>query len=491
MRVAFLSSEVSPFAKTGGLADVAGALPIFLSKLNIEIRLIMPFYQNVQEKDLRLTKIINKQAIYWKGKKENFSTWEHRKKSVPIYFIENRKYFDRDSLYGTAKGDYPDNGERFAFFSKACLETLKTIGFSPHILHCHDWQTAITLAYLKFTYSDDVFFKGVRSLFTIHNLAYQGIFEKEILSTIGLPDYLFNMTNLEFFGKVNFLKAGILYSTAVSTVSPRYSKEIQIPEYGYGLDGLVKAKNKILYGILNGADYSSWNPSTDKLITSNYSQEDFSGKKECKNALLKSFSLPVLKKDMPVIGMVSRLSNQKGFDILYESLEDLFRMEVYLIILGTGEEKFHHILSSAEKKYPSSLGLKIAFDEKLAHRIVAGSDIFLIPSRYEPCGLTQMYSLKYGTIPVVRATGGLDDAIEIFDSAKKTGNGFKFRDYSSKALLSSLKEAVSIYHEKEKWQVLMRNAMGYDFSWGKSAQEYLKLYKKIYLSEKLNNSKNF
>lgn len=479
MKVAFLSSEVTPFAKTGGLADVTGSLPKFLAKLGLEIIVIMPLYREVRKKELSLIKVEENCSLDWDKKKEYFSVLKYNEEHFPVYFIHKDEYFDRDDLYSTAKGDYPDNGERFAFFSKASLEALKQLNFSPQILHCHDWQTAISLAYLKCLFQGNPFFNQTRSLFTIHNLAYQGLFEKEILNKIGLPNDLFNMEDLEFYGKVNFLKAGILYATAVNTVSPRYSQEIQTPEFGYGLDGLLRKRSHVLYGILNGVDYSSWDPQTDKFILRNYTAQNLQGKEACKTDLLKAFKLPIAGKNIPVIGMVSRLAGQKGFDILCEALNDIFKMDVYLVILGTGEEKFQNILKAAKKKFPSYLGLEIAFDEQLAHKITAGSDFFLIPSRYEPCGLTQMYSLKYGTIPVVRATGGLDDVIQEFDPERNLGNGFKFQDYSIASLLSSLGRAVATYQKKDKWDFLIKNAMAFDFSWEKSALTYIKLYEKI------------
>jgi len=480
MKTVILSSEVAPFAKTGGLADVTGALPKFLSKLGLEIRVIMPLYQEVKKKGLNLKKVIDNHPMDWGGSLENFSVFEYQEGSFRAYFIEKDDYYHRDYLYGIPAGDYPDNGQRFAFFSKASFETLKQLNFSPDILHCHDWQTSVALAYLKFIYSDDFFFKGTRSLFTIHNLAYQGLFEKEVLSQIGLPDHLFNLEDMEFYGRVNFLKAGILYSTAVSTVSPRYSQEIQTPELGYGLDGLLRKRSKALFGILNGVDYSSWNPATDKLIFAPFAPEDLRGKRECKRDLLNLFQLPSQDMDVPIAGMVSRLASQKGLDILCESLEEMFKLGVYLVILGTGDEKIQNILKSTKGKYPTHLGLKIAFDDAVAHKIISGSDLLLIPSRYEPCGLTQMYSLKYGTIPVVRATGGLDDSIQEFDGNKLEGNGFKFEDYSAEALLAALKKAYSLYHQKEKWQNLIQNALSCDFSWDKAAGEYLSLYKKLF-----------
>ncbi|HOI44649.1 MAG TPA: glycogen synthase [Candidatus Aminicenantes bacterium] len=499
MKVAIYASEVIPYAKTGGLADVAGALPAYLNKLGIESILFMPLYREVRRKNLPLKKIIEKGEFEWAGslgreargdhsspagrsartsyEKASFSLWEHDAGSFRACFVENDAYFDRDFLYGTPAGDYPDNGERFGFFSRAALESLKILDFRPHILHCHDWQSAMALAYLQFIYPNDPFFREVRSLFTIHNLAYQGLFDKSILPTIGLPESLFNMNDLEFYGKVNFLKAGILYSTAVSTVSPRYSREIQTPEMGFGLDGLLRSRSSVLHGVLNGVDYDHWNPRTDTLIPANFGPGDLGGKQVCKKGLLEAFQLP--DSPSPVVGMVSRLAGQKGLDIVCEALKGIFALGVKLVVLGTGEEKIHELLKEAQKDYPDQLGLKIAFDERLAHMIYAGSDIFLIPSRYEPCGLTQMYSLKYGTIPVVRATGGLDDSIREFDPGTQSGNGFKFEDYSAVALTGSLKKAVDLVRQPRIWGALVRNAMACDFSWERAAGNYVELFKKI------------
>lgn len=479
MKIVMLSSEVVPYAKTGGLADVTGALPKYLSGEGAEVRVFLPLYRETKKKNLPLKKVADGLKVEWAGKSELYSIWEHRLNSLSFLFVEKDAYFDRDYLYGTPQGDYPDNGERFAFFCRAALETLKVLGFHPDILHGHDWQAAMTLAYLKFAYAQDPFFSSVRSLFTIHNLAYQGIFEREVLSRVGLPDTLFNMEDLEFYGKVNFLKAGILYSTAVSTVSPRYSQEIQTPEFGHRLDGLLRKRHKDLYGILNGVDYSDWNPATDRFIVSNFDAENLTGKTDCKKDLLQSFSLPPDAEGEPVVGMVSRLAGQKGFDLLTSAVEDIFRAGASLIILGTGEEVYQNALRSVQKKRPQRFGLKVAFDEALAHKIYAGSDIFLIPSRYEPCGLTQMYSLSYGTVPVVRATGGLEDTIQEFDPDNLTGNGFKFVDYEKVALVNAVRRAVAVFQNKERWQVLVQNTIACDFSWERSAAEYLRLYQRI------------
>ncbi len=479
MKVAILASEVVPFAKTGGLADVAGALPKFLGPLGVESKVFLPLYRETKKKGFPLRPVAENLEMDWSGKKAQFSVYEKEEGSVSFLLLEKDEYFDRDHLYGTPQGDYPDNGERFAFYSKAALETVKHLGFRPDVVHAHDWQAASALALLKFVYPDDPFFIRTRSLFTIHNLAYQGLFQKDILGRIGLPSSLFNIEDMEFYGQVNYLKGGILYATAVNTVSRRYSQEIQTPEFGHRLDGLLRKRRDRLFGILNGADYADWNPATDKYITRPFDPTYLDGKKQCRKDLLQAFSLPGVAEETPVVGMVSRLAGQKGFDILSEALEGIFKLGAALVILGTGEEVFQKSLSAAQKRHPDSFGLRIAFDEALSHKIYAGSDMFLIPSRYEPCGLTQMYSLRYGTVPVVRATGGLDDTIQEYDPDQRSGNGFKFEDYSASALLASLRKAIFFHRQKDRWRQLSQKAMAYDFSWEKSAREYLRLYQML------------
>jgi len=478
MNIAFLASEVIPYAKTGGLADVAGALPKFLSKLGADVRVFMPLYREVRKKNLPLEPVLDDAALDMGGKRVTFSVFAHRAGGLSVLFIDQAAYFDRDQLYGTAAGDYPDNAERFAFFSRASLETMRATGFRPDVVHGHDWQAAAAFAYLKFSYADDPFFAGTRSLFTIHNLAYQGLFEKDVLGRIGLPKSLFNMNDLEFYGKVNTLKAGILYATAVTTVSPRYSREIQTPEFGCGLDGLLRHRADALHGILNGVDYQDWDPATDRLIPRNFGPADLTGKKDCRAELVRMFGLEA-PADLPVAGMVTRLAGQKGLDIVCEALDSLFGLGLTFVILGTGDPKIQDFLLAAQKKHPARLGLKIAFDERIAHTIYAGSDIFLIPSRYEPCGLTQMYAMKYGTVPVVRATGGLEDSVQEFDAQTKSGNGFKFAEAEPGPLLDATARAVGAFRRQAEWSVLVKNALSADFSWERSAAAYLDLYRKI------------
>lgn len=479
LKIVFLSSEIAPLAKTGGLADVAGALPKYLSRIDsVEIIAMMPFYREVKKKNLSVRKVLENVNLDWPGKEKVFSVFEYRNDGFRVYLIEKDSYYDRDYLYGTPTGDYPDNGERFAFFCQAALKTMKQLNFQPDLIHAHDWQTALTFAYLKHVLKDDMFFQKTGSLFTIHNLAYQGLFPREILQQVGLPDYLFNLEDLEFYGKVNFLKAGLLYSQAINTVSPTYSLEIQTPELGFGLDGVLRKRHDRLFGILNGIDYQEWNPETDPALPAHYSKQNLAGKSVCRMELLQTFNFPK-NSPLPIIGMVSRLAGQKGFDLLAESLEEIFKRDVYLIILGTGEQKIQDLLLEAQKKHSNRLGLKIAFDDRLARLIYAGSDFFLIPSRYEPCGLTQMYSLRYGTVPIVRSTGGLKDSVEEFKPEELKGNGFLFKEYDTPALLTSIDRALSFYQQEPFWSKILLNALISDFSWEKSASKYFELYLKI------------
>jgi len=478
MKVAFLASEVIPYAKTGGLADVAGALPKFLSGLGADIRVFMPLYREVLKKGLPLTTVLEGGSVDLGGAPLPFRVLEHRADGMPTWFIDRPEFFDRDGLYGTAAGDYPDNGERFAFFCRAALETMRTVDFRPDVIHGHDWQAALTFAYLEHALAGDAFFARTRSLFTIHNLAYQGLFDRAVLGRVGLPDALFNMNDLEFYGRVNALKAGILYATAVTTVSPRYSREIQTPEFGCGLDGLLRHRAGALHGILNGVDYRDWDPATDRLIPANFGPADLAGKARCREELVRMFGLDA-PAGVPVMGMVTRLAGQKGLDIVCEALDRLLDLGLTFAILGTGDPKIQDFLAEARKKDPSRLGLKIAFDERIAHTIYAGSDAFLIPSRYEPCGLTQMYAMKYGTVPVVRATGGLDDTVAEFDARTGAGTGFKFVDATPEALLPAAARAAASFRRRGEWAALVRNGMAADFSWERSAAAYLDLYRKV------------
>ena len=479
LKILFATPEAVPFAKTGGLADVAGALPKSLQALGCEIKLIMPYYRTVRDSGLPHQYLGREIEVSLGEEKLKADIYlGHLNQDIPVYFIGREEFFDRQSLYGTAKGDYFDNPERFIFFSKAALSFCQSMDFSPDIIHQHEWQTGLIPAYLKSLYQNDPLFSRSATVFTIHNIAYQGLFKKEKFSLTGLPQKMYSPEGIEFWERINFMKAGIVYADVINTVSKKYSEEIQTPEYGYGLEGILRKKKESLYGILNGVDYEDWDPSHDPHLIARYDAKDISGKKQCKMDLLKEFHLPSSLEQVPLLGMISRLADQKGFDLLMEISEALFALNIGFVLLGTGEQKYHDLLTQVAQKYPQKAGIRIAYDDRLAHKIEAGTDFFLMPSKYEPCGLNQIYSLKYGTIPVVRATGGLDDTITPYDPVTKKGNGFKFTRYDAKEFLNTIKAAINFYYQPERWRQLVQNAMAADFSWKRSAQSYLELYRK-------------
>ena len=479
LQVLFATPEAVPFAKTGGLADVAGALPKSLRELGCEIKLIMPYYRMVKDSGLPHQSLAEEIEIPLGYEKLKADIYQGRlNQDIPVYFIGREEFFDRPHLYGTAKGDYFDNAERFIFFSKAVLLFCQLMGFSPDIIHHHEWQTGLIPAYLKSVYRNDPLLSRTAAVFTIHNIAYQGLFKKEKFWVTDLPAEMYNPEGIEFWERINFMKAGIVYADAINTVSKKYSEEIQTVEYGYGLEGILRKRRSRLYGILNGVDYKEWDPADDPHLIARYDLNDLHGKKECKKDLLKEFHLPSTLGNAPLLGMISRLADQKGFDLLMEILEELFTLDIGFILLGTGDQKYHDLFTQIAHKYHQKAGIRIAYDDKLAHKIEAGADFFLMPSRYEPCGLNQIYSLKYGTIPIVRATGGLDDTITPYDPVSKKGNGFKFVRYEAKEFLNTIRGAIRIYSQPEHWKQLLRNAMTADFSWKRSAEAYLKLYRK-------------
>jgi starch synthase len=455
MRVAFVTSEAIPYTKTGGLADVCGTLPLILGKLGVETFIITPRY-----KQIHATKIMEL-TVDFNGQKR-IDVY----KDNSTYFIDYPEYFFRDGLYGTPSGDYPDNCERFTLFSRSVIELLKKTKFD--IVHCHDWQTALVPLYVKKEKLD------IKSVFTIHNLGYQGRFPREKFPVLGIGWEYFTPEGIEFYGDINFLKAGIIYGDIITTVSPTYAREIQTPEFGFGLDGVLKRYRHKLSGILNGIDYEIWNPEKDTYIYNPYA--DFRGKQKNKIELTNECLLDF---DKPLIGMVSRIAGQKGFDILTKILDDIVTLNYAFILLGFGEEQYCEKLTRFRNAYPGQISINIKFDEILAHRIYAGSDFFLMPSRYEPCGLGQMISLRYGTVPIVHKTGGLADTIMQFDPADISGNGFIFEPYSAESLLDALKAAYSIYSRKEIFERLSEDCMKYDFSWRRSADEYKGIYEKL------------
>jgi starch synthase len=478
MRVLFASSEVAPFAKTGGLADVAGALPKALQSLGHDIRLVLPKYRVVDAAKFGLRKILPKLVVPIAGTVETCAVWEGRNGSVPTYFIEQDDYYDRDGLYQSGGRDHPDNAERFAFFSRVVLEMTRALDFFPAVYHCNDWQTALVPTYLRTTYRIDPEVAGAGVLFTVHNLGYHGLFKPAAMAVANLGSDLFTPFGVEFYGKVNFLKAGLVFSDRINTVSRRYSQEIQTEEFGHGLDGVLRARAKDVRGILNGIDYDEWHPSRDQFIAARFSRDDLHGKAACKVDLQRIFGLPE-RADVPLLAVISRLAEQKGIDLIAESLDAILDLDTQFVLLGTGEPALHEAFEAAKARHPSRVGLKLGFDVALSHKIEAGADMFLMPSRYEPCGLNQMYSLVYGTIPIVRATGGLDDTIRPFESESGTGNGFKFAEASAEALLLSVRRAVALYRRREPWRRLIENAMACDFSWSRSAKEYESLYREI------------
>lgn len=458
MKIAMAASEVVPFAKTGGLADVGAALPLALEYCGHQVIVIMPRYKCVTESKFKINRVSKDISYSVIGK------------NIKIYFIENNAYFNRDGLYMNKHGDYKDNLERFSFFCRRGLDLLKEIDFCPDILHLHDWQGSLMAVYLKNLYINQNFYKNIKSVLTIHNIGYQGIFVKEEFAKLGLDWKLFDINGLEFYNKVNLLKGGIIFSDFINTVSPTYAAEIQTKEFGFGLEGLLKERKSVLSGILNGIDYSVWDPDTDEFILQNFSARCIEFKVFNKEDLQKTCGLAV-NRNIPVLGIVSRLAEQKGFDIFARGLDEICKMELQLVVLGTGDLKYHRILKTFAKKYPQKFSLSLRFDDPLAHKIYAGSDIFLMPSKYEPCGLGQLISLRYGTIPLVFKTGGLADTIN-------KNNGFVFADYTEEELQETIKKAVFAFKNKDKWGRLMTNAMEYNFSWKASADKYVRLYAK-------------
>jgi starch synthase len=477
MKILFVSSEAVPFAKTGGLADVAGALPKALSRLGVEVRVILPKYKVIEEKGLPITYPGMRISVPISHRMVEGEVVESRYNGVTVYLVDKDEYYYRDDLYSTQDGDFIDNAERFVFFSRAILEAIKATDFVPDVIHCNDWQTALVPVFLRSTYRQDPLLGRIASLLTIHNLGYQGLFWHLDWHLMNIGWEYFTPNFLEFYGKINFLKGGIIFSDIINTVSKRYSEEIQTPEFGSGLEGVLRTRKEALYGIVNGIDYEEWSPETDTHIPAAYNAEDLSGKAICKAALQKAFGLPV-GGDRPVISSISRLADQKGFDLVSEGLERMLSSGVQYILLGTGERKYHELFSELAQKYPQSFSLKIAYDNALAHLIEAGSDMFLMPSRYEPCGLNQLYSLKYGTVPIVRAVGGLDDTIKDDPVDPHSRTGFKFGDYTVEAMLGAVERALAVRRNGEEWKLMMGRCMKQDFSWEKSAEEYTELYEK-------------
>ncbi|MBZ5579206.1 MAG: glycogen synthase GlgA [Acidobacteriia bacterium] len=463
-----VSSEAAPLAKTGGLADVVGSLAPALRSLGEEVAVVIPRYGSIDLKSLR--RVYDRAPVFLGLTPYDVSIYQ-APEAYPLYLVDCPPLYARGGLYGEGGKDYPDNHIRFAVLARAALAVARFL-FKTEIFHCHDWQSGLVPAYLRTTFAYDPTFLGVKTLFTIHNLGYQGLFPKTALAEAALDGSLYRPDGMEFFGKVSYIKGGIAFADALNTVSPAYAREIQTPEFGFGLDGALQARSGALTGILNGVDYRAWNPETDALIPARYSARDLSGKRKCKEKLLEEFGLPPSALDRPLLGIVSRFTRQKGIDLIAEIADHLVTEDIYLVALGTGDPEIEALVGKLAATHPDRVGVRLSFDNPLAHRIEAGTDMFLMPSRYEPSGLNQMYSLKYGTVPVVRAAGGLNDTIE-------DGTGFKFAEHSGPALLAAIREAVRTYSQGEVWKAMMLRGMEKDFSWNRSATAYAGLYRRL------------
>ncbi len=478
LHVVMVSSEIVPFAKTGGLADMVGSLAVALEGLGQRVSLIMPAHRSALRGNVPLEETGVRFTVPVAHRREEATLLRAKLAGgIPVHLIRADRYFDRDGLYGTPGGDYSDNAERFAFFCRATLETVRQIG-PAHVLHAHDWQAALAIAFLKAQPEVYPELSAVRTILTVHNVGYQGIFPKDDWRLLNLDWRFFTHRHFEYYGKINFLKGGLEWTDAITTVSPSYAEEVRTAEQGFGLQGVLEDRAADLAGILNGADYGVWNPADDPHIVKHYDRTKLSGKRRCKADLQRLFGLPEAP-DVPVAGMITRLAEQKGVDLLQAALDDLLRRDLQFVLLGTGDQRFEEFFRSIGDRYRGKAAARIAFDEPLAHKIEAGADVFLMPSRYEPAGLNQLYSLRYGTIPIVRATGGLKDSVTDFDPAAGTGNGFVFEAYERAALLAAVDRALGTFRQKDLWARLIDNAMSADYSWSRSAGEYLDLYRRV------------
>jgi starch synthase len=479
MHIVFAASEGAPWATTGGLGEVVGALPRQIVSLGHQVTVYLPYYRQVREKAPEKQYAIRSITIpfqYYSRFAAVLDGGIHD--GVQVYFVDCPELFDREALYATPSAEYADNWERFALFSRAVLEATKHLGV-PDVFHVHDWQTALLPVYLRTLYEFDPVLRNRGTVLTIHNAGYQGTYPPQTVERLLFPWEIFTMDRVEQYDRFNFLKGGIVYSDMLTTVSPRYAQEIQTPEFGEGLDGTLRQRASDLVGILNGIDYGQWNPATDGKIAAHYTPENLAGKAQCRKDLLHAFGAGAVGDQTAVLGMVTRLATQKGIDILEQIVAPLLREDVVLVALGSGEDYYESLFRSMASHFPGQVKVKIAYDNTLAHKVEAGADIFLMPSRYEPCGLNQFYSLKYGTVPVVRGTGGLEDTVEEWDGKKKTGTGFKFHGYRPEDFLAAIQRALAVFPDKEAWQTLMRNGMAQEYSWGRSAAEYVEVYERV------------
>ena len=478
MKVLMVAAEMTPLVKIGGLADVMGSLPKALRAMGHDIRLILPGYQQIDQ-SLQGLATEKKVTVALGGKDWTGEIFETQVGEVPVYLIKSPDFYERPGIYVNPEGrDYPDNLFRFSFFCVAALEALQVLSFRPEIIHCNDWHTSLIPGLIKTHYSSDPFYQSIRTLLTIHNLGYQGVFSLEELRSLDFNPWLSSAEGYEFYGKANLLKGGILLSDAINTVSPNYARETQIPEYGWGLDEVLRSRRDDIFGIINGLDYQEWNPATDLYIVSPFSIDSIEQKVDNKLALQRNLGLRE-DQEVPLLGLVARLVEQKGIDLLEEALPDLLReTNLQFVVLGTGEKKYENLLQNLRMNFPQQVAVEFSFNELRAKQIYSGADMFLLPSRYEPCGLAQMICMRYGTIPIARATGGLVDTVTDYDPEGK-GNGFLFYPFTGSALREAILRALQVYAEPTAWKELITRGMQTDFSWKNSALEYLALYYKI------------
>ncbi|HEX6837040.1 MAG TPA: glycogen synthase GlgA [Polyangia bacterium] len=478
MRILHVASEVAPYSKTGGLADVLGALPRALAALGHEVTVVTPRYRSIDPERFGLARRLRGLATPLGADTVAVGVYEGQAASTPrvrVYLIDHKPSFDRDGLYGDAKGDFGDNARRFALLGSAALAVCAEFGAWPDVVHGHDWQAGPAILLAKRHWGD---LRLPKTVFTLHNLAFQGLFPEKVVDELGLPRQYYSPDGFEYYGQASFLKAGLACADRLSTVSPTYAREIQTADHGLGFDGLLRARHNVLHGILNGADYDIWNPEKDIHLTDRYSAESMAGKRGCKAALQREMGLPV-RADVPLCGSISRLTDQKGFDLVLGALPQILDGDAQYVLLGSGEPALESALKQLQVKFPRKLAVRIGYDEPLAHRIEAGCDLYVMPSKFEPCGLNQMYSLRYGTPPIVRATGGLDDTIVDFDARSRSGTGFKFEPYTVDALVASWRRALAAYRSDD-FAGLVKRAMAQDFGWGRAAEAYTHLYKLLF-----------
>ena len=477
MKVLYAASEAVPFCKTGGLADVAGSLPPALAAQGVETAVILPLYRRVKERFADQLTFLCYDYVDLAWRHAYCGLFSLKKDGVTWYFLDNEQYFGRPELYGCA-----DDGERFGFFSRAVVKMLDHLDFWPDVIHCHDWQTGLVPVFLRTFYGDQRCYSNIRTVFSVHNLKFQGRFSlPAVIDITGLPEQIFSSDKLESYGEANYLKGGVVYADAVTTVSPTYAREIMTPEGGEGLDGLMRAREGSLYGILNGIDIREYDPQTDAYLANHYNETNHTeGKGLNKLKLQKLLGLPV-DKDVFLLGMVSRMTDQKGFDLIAYVMDELMSTErLQLVVAGTGEARYEEMLRYFAEKYPQKIHVTIGYSEELAHRIYGSCDAFLMPSLFEPCGLSQLMSLRYGTVPIVRETGGLKDTVMPYNEYEQTGTGFSFANYNAHEMLGVLRYAMRVYYTQRKcWNGIAERAMREDFSWKKSAETYARLYEDI------------